>query len=652
MNRQQRRAAKSRTSTGEIPSFLVPTLQAAAEHCKAGRLSEALAAYRSVVSAAPKEPLAHCGLGGILVDLGHFDEAIAACRRAIALKPDLALAHFNLARALQQVNLISEAAAAYRKAMDLDSSYLGPMFVANLGTLLHELGSPSSAVEMYQLALRLDANYVDARFLEGVAYQKMNKTREAIASLQQAREQAPDRMDVLLHLCKTRREICAWDGLSADDERLLEQCRRDPVPNGLPPFAVLMMPSNATEQFNCARTWARRFQIPEQMQFQHSTSRPKPRKDGRVRIGYMSSDFFDHATAFLISELIEVHDRTKYEIIAYSHGPDDGSPVRKRLVNAFDRFTDIGSMSDTQAARKIYSDEIDILVDLKGYTLNDRPRVFAHRPAPILVSYLGYPGTTGANYIDYVIGDPFVTPMNDQHNFSEKIVQLPNSYQPNDTKRRISDWAPTRAECGLPEDGFVFCCFNNSYKLTPSFFDIWMRVLAAVPDSVLWLIETGEDTKLNLRREASSRGIDPDRLVFAPKMPLADHLARHRLADVFLDTLPVNAHTTASDALWAGLPVVTCLGNSFVGRVGASLLNAVGLSDLITSSLEEYEELALKLALNPDLIRDAKERLHRNRLTTPLFDIVKYTRHLEDAFDHMIQRWRSGEPPEAFTVAP
>jgi protein O-GlcNAc transferase len=370
----------------------------------------------------------------------------------------------------------------------------------------------------------------------------------------------------------------------------------------------------------------------------------------RIRIAYVSSDFHEHATAHLIAELIELHDRARFEVIGLSFGIDDGSAVRRRLAQAFDGFLDMPEQSDRAIAAELHAREIDIAVDLKGHTRGSRPEIFAHRPAPIQVSYLGFPGTIGADFLDYVIADPIVLPVSQQPFYTERIVQLPDCYQANDSKRAISAQTPERRAAGLPDAGFVFCCFNNNYKIRRPVFDVWMRLLSEVPGSVLWLLRDTAGVEGNLRREAAARGVDPDRLIFAERCALDVHLARHRLADLFLDTLPYNAHTTASDALWAGLPLVTCQGEAFAGRVAASLLAAVGLPELVTQNLADYEALALRLARDPAMLRSVRDKLAANRSTHPLFDSARFCRHLEAAYLRMWETWQRGEPPQPFRV--
>jgi predicted O-linked N-acetylglucosamine transferase (SPINDLY family) len=373
-------------------------------------------------------------------------------------------------------------------------------------------------------------------------------------------------------------------------------------------------------------------------------------RHAKIRIAYLSADFHTHATAYLIAELIELHDRDAFEVIGVSFGPEDHSELRARLRGAFDEFVDVSERSDLEIAQYLLAHEVDIAIDLKGYTRHSRPGMLALRPAPIQVNYLGYPSTMGASFIDYLVADPVVVPPEHRSSYSEKIAFLPNCYQVNDRKRPIDVRTPSRREERLPEDAFVFCSFSGTWKITPEFFSLWMRLLQAVPGSVLWLIEQNRWAVDNLRREAAARGIATERLVFAPFAANPRHLARHRLADLFLDTLPCNAHTTASDALWAGLPVLTCMGRSFAGRVGASLIHAVGLPMLVAESMEDYEQTALELARNPARLASLRAALLRNGPTSALFDTTRFCRDLETAYRLMWRRHQRGESPEDFTV--
>jgi predicted O-linked N-acetylglucosamine transferase (SPINDLY family) len=374
--------------------------------------------------------------------------------------------------------------------------------------------------------------------------------------------------------------------------------------------------------------------------------------NAKIRIGYVSGEFRHQATSVLIGELFELHDRGRFELIAFDNGGDDASVLRGRIERAFSEIVSIARLGDREAAMAIRDRKIDLLINLNGYFGRERQRVFSFRPCPIQVSYLGFPGTLGAPYIDYILADPQVIPESHHAFYTEKVVRLPDTYQVNDRKRVIAQRVPTRAELGLPAAGFVFCCFNNNYKITPRTFDIWMRLLSGVPGSVLWLLEGNAAAVRNLRQEAQRRGVNPERLVFAPRMNLPEHLARHRQADLFVDTLPCNAHTTASDALWAGLPLLTCTGGTFAGRVSASLLHAAGLPELVTDSLDAYEARARELATAAGELAAIRARLERNRSTCPLFDTERFRRHIESAYITMWERWQRGMPPASFAVAP
>ena len=456
----------------------------------------------------------------------------------------------------------------------------------------------------------------------------------------------PDDPDTSQTWFSEKLNICDRAGYTDNEARTRKTIAA--LPSLGTPWTLLSLQSTPEERLSCARLVSGQIAVPEA----DLLPRPQPRPDRKIRLGYLSADFREHAVAFVIAGLIERHDRQRFDVIGYSCGPDDASAIRSRLAGAFDRFIDIRETSDRRAAELIQADAVDILIDLTGYTAHGRTAVLAHRPAPVQASYIGYSGTMGADFIDYILVDRFLVPPDQQRFFSERLVHLPDCYLCTDDRREIPERTPTRAESGLPEADFVFCCFNNAFKITPAFFDVWMRLLRAVPGSVLWLLDANPLARANSAREATARGVTPERLVFAPRRPVAEHLARHRLADLFLDTLPYNAHVTTSDALWAGLPVVTCAGNTFAGRVAGSLLRAIGLEELVTTSLDEYEALALRLAGDPDLLRQLRTRLEQNRQTQPLFDTARITRHLEAAYQQMLETWKAGRPPTAFAVSP
>ena len=606
------------------------------------RLGDAVAAYEAALRLDPMLALVHTRLGNALHAMQHFEAALAANRRAVEIDPGCAEAYANQALTLQALGREDEALAAYRHALVLKPGLIEAL--TNIGPLLQRLGLADEALAALEHAARLapDADFV----LLGLAGVLKDQRRYGEAAAVYRKLLALPKPPAAAHYdyCTLRRQICDWDGLEDAERTAIAAVRQSGA--RVDPFAALAMAASPDDHLALARAWATGF-----------GTAPSPARvsradqDGQIRVGYISSDFFDHATASLIAELIERHDRARFEIFAYCLSPDDGSAMRRRLIAAFDRFTVLTSLSKAEAARRIAADGVDILIDLKGHTRNGPSAIMAQRAAPIQVNYLGYPSTMGADFIDYIIADPFVAPMQQQRFFAERIVHLPDCYQPNDTLRKPAEPRLTRAKCGLPEDAFVFCSFNNAYKITAPVFTVWMRLLAGTPGSVLWLLDANPLAKANLQGHAAARGIDPSRLIFAPKLAAADHLARYALADLFLDNLPVNAHTTASEALWCGLPVVTCAGEIFVGRVAGSLLRACGLGELVTHSLDEYESLASRLAADRPALTALHEKLARNRLTTPLFAIEPYARNLEAAFAHMMRLHHRGELAAAFAVA-
>ncbi len=559
---------------------------------QAGNSRVAYDSIRRAIHLDPEFATACSDLGNVLIQQGRLDDAMTWYRRAIEISPDFPEAHNNLGNACQMRDSPQEAIASYRKAIELRPDYAEAH--RNLGSALRRIGDVAAALEAFETAVALNPAFA-----------------EALAQMQQQ-----------------MRHICAWNGLDKLSSRLIEMVERGS--GTVNPFLFLCLDTTPAQQLLCARRWAAE-NLPS------SETRPKrsSRRGDRITIGYLSADFQEHATACLISELFSLHDRTRFNILGYSYGRDDGSAARRRLVKSFDRFADLEAASFAEAASRIREDSVDILVDLKGYTANARPQILALRPAPVQVNYMGFPGTMGTEVMDYIIVDPFVVPADQQPYFAEKLIHLPGCYQVNDRTRPISSRIPSRAECGLPASGFVFCCFSASYKITPKVFDVWMRLLRSVEGSALWLLESNPLATANLKRAADARGVAADRLIFARTLPNPDHLARFAIADLFLDTLPYNAHTVASDALWGGCPVVTCAGKTFASRVAGSLLRAVGLPELVASSLDEYEELALTLARNPEQCRGVREKLRERRLSSTLFDSPQFTHQLENAYEAM-----------------
>src|SRR6266404_1649392 len=646
-----RRAAAMAPNYAEIHNNLGNAQRAA------GRVAEAVTSLTRAAKLKPDVASVHSNLGLALAELGRFAEAVSSHRRALKLQPGLALAHNNLGIALMELGQLEEADASFRRAIELKPDFAEPY--ANLGDALRRserLGGAADglgharlleeAIACYRRAIELRPDFAEAYGNLGNTLAKLGRLDEATASFRRARELKPDYGQALAQYVFTQREMCDWQDTGPFERAFVEAAGSNQ--KGAMAFAFLAVADDPVLQLQMARHDSRTLgdtDAPALWQGQRY-------EHDKIRLAYLSSDFYEHATAYLMAELFERHDRSKFELFAISFGRKDDSSMYRRLTSALERFVDVSGLSDHAAAKLIRVEEIDIAIDLKGHTRDARPRILGHRPAPIQVRYLGYPGTMGADFIDYAIVDPFVVPLDQQPNFTERLVHLPDCYQVNDSKREIAQLTPSRQECGLPEGAFVFCCFNNNYKLTPAFFDIWMRLLKAVPRSVLWLLSDNDWATENLRREARTRGVDPARLIFAPRMKLADHLARHRLADLFLDTLPVNAHTTASDALWTGLPVLTLAGECFAARVAGSLLHAVGLPELVAHSSDEYEEIAFKLATQPAALANVREKLEKHRAIAPLFNIDRMRRHIEAAYLQMWSIWQQGGKPTAFAVEP
>ena len=604
------------------------------------RFEEAVASYDRAIALKPGEAASHYNRGVTLARLKAEGEAVASYDRAIALKPDYADAHNDRGAALRALKREAEALASYDRAIALNSGFAEALY--NRGNLLQDLLRPEAAIASYDEAVRLRPDYAEAWHNRANALNDLKRYEDAVASYDHALALKPDLAQAEGAWLLTKLHLCDWTNFATDCAHLLSGVRSGKMVS--PPFSLLAIPASSEDQLRCARLFSA-----EKHAFTPGFREQAPQRHERIRLAYLSSDFRAHAVAFLAAELFERHDRARFETIGISHGIDDGSETRRRLATAFDAFHDVRGKSNAEIAQLLRALEIDIAIDLNGYTQGTRLDVLAERPAPIQVSYLGYPGTTGADFIDYLIADPIVIPPESRAFYSEKLVFMPHSYQVNDTKRTIG-MTPTRRSESLPEEGFVFCCFNNNFKILPALYERWMRVLKQVDGSVLWLLGNHDTASANLRKEAEARGVSADRLVFAERLALPEHLARHRLADLFLDTLPYNAHTTASDALWAGLPLLTCRGETFAGRVAASLLQAIGLPELIAADLDEYERRAVALATDRAALAALKRKLAENRLTTALFDSERFTRSLEAAYQAMVERHAAGLSPDHISV--
>jgi protein O-GlcNAc transferase len=573
------------------------------------RYEEAAASFKQALALNPRDVEVWTNLGDGLLKIGNYDEAAAAYDKALAIKPDLAQAWLGHANVFCERRRYEEAVAAYDKTIALKPDLAEAWF--GRGNVLCDHKRYVEALADYEKVLSLKPNFIGA---EG------------------------SRLQVKMY-------ICDWANRDSECARVISSIRGGKA--GIAPFTFLGISLSVEDQFQCAKSWA----ADKFPSVRNPVWRGERYSHEKIRIAYMSADFYEHPVSFLMAEMFELHDRARFDVTAISLGASDGSPLRQRLEESFDRFVDAQSFNENQISDLVRSLEVDILIDLMGFTGISRAGVFARRVAPIQVNYLGYAGTMGAEYFDYILADRTVIPEKDRPFYSEKIACLPNTFMVNDSKRKISEHVPSRAECGLPEDGFVFCSFNQNYKLAPDVFDVWMRLLRQVEGSVLWLSKANEAAVSNLKREAQNRGVNPDRLVFASRVRLnEDHLARHKLADLFLDTLPFNAHSTASDSLWAGLPVLTQIGETFAGRVAASLLNAVGVPELITRTRDEYENVALELATHPAKLALIKDKLSQNRLTTPLFDTELFMRHIQSAYEAMYERYKAGLSPDHIYV--
>jgi len=639
------------------------------------RHADALAGYDQVVAREPGFADAWLNRGIILLALERFGEALESFDRTLALRAGDIEALNNRGVALRHLGRAIEARTSHDQVLTAQPSHTDALLhrafllqdfgdlegaladydkavasgSANArawngrGSVLHALKRPSEALADFEKALTLDPHLADAltnratiRWTQG--HDQIGAAADLEAALAIDPLQAYARGE-LLHL--------KMYGADWEDFETQKAAIDDGVQKGLRvvrPFVYQALSSSPADLQACSRIFAHQFFPPAgpAPAFHHNHE--------RIRIGYVSGEFREQATAYLMAELYELHDRTKFEVIAIDNGGGDGSPMRRRLESAFDRLVYINQMTDEDATNRIRAEEIDILVNLNGYFGAPRMGVFARRSAPIQVNYLGFPATLGAPYIDYIIADKVVIPEESQDFYDEQVIWLPHSYQVNDRKRAIAPDTPGRAALGLPQDGFVFCNFNQSYKITPDVFAGWMRILHAIDGSVLWLLDARPPFQKNLAREAARHGIAQDRLVFAPSLPYEQHLARLKQADLFLDSLPYNAHTTASDALWAGLPLLTCKGTSFPGRVAAGLLYAIGMPELVTETMADYEKLAIRLARNGNALSALKQKLADNRLTTPLFDSEQFRINLESAYTTIWQAWKRGEAPRGSAV--
>jgi len=637
---------------------------------KKGKLNKAIVNYKQALVFKPKYAEAHNNLGAVLANLGKLDQAIKSFQQAIKLKPKYAEAHYNLGLALKNQGHLNAAIASFKRSLKINPD--NPEVHNTLGNALANLGKLKSALKSFQQALTINPNFakahndlgniflyqekldkalacyqralsIDPQFAQahanlGSVQEQLGQLDQALVSYQRALKINPHLTKSLDNVCFVLQHLCQWDKLKKLMPKLYKQTSTA-LAKGLmtaeTPFFNVATCDNLRRNLQVARSWSLAIQKDANftpLAFSFKT-RLRPKK--KIRLGYLSSDFYNHPTVHLMLSLFKLHNRNQFETFVYSCGPDDGSHYRTQIQADADCFIDISQLDLDKAARQIFKDKIDILIDLKGHTKSSRLKIAALGPAPIQVAWLGFPGTSGADFFDYIITDKIVTPPKHAKFYTEKFVFMPHCYQVNDCDQPIADKKITRADFGLPKKEFVFACFSRNYKIDAVMFAVWMNILKAVPQSVLWLLEDNSEAPKNLKKHAQKRGINPKRLIFAKKIKKDLHLARHRLADLALDTRIYNGHTTTSDALWAGLPVLTLQGKHFASRVASSILTAIGLPELITYSLKEYEETAIQLAKNPKKLIKLKNKLAKNRLTQPLFDTPRFVKDLEKAYQEM-----------------
>ena len=605
-----------------------------------GKLKEAIKAYKKALAIKPDYAEAHNNMGNAFKEQSNLEEAIEAYNKALAIKPDYAEAYYNMGNTFKEQGKLEERREAYKKALAIKPDYAEAH--NNMGNVLKDQGKLKEAIVSFEKALSLKHDYAEPYFSIGDALNENGKLEEAVEAYTRALSIKPASVYVAQKL-HTQAHMCDWLAMNEDLPSLKALGIEG---QSVSPFTVLSLEDVPERHRLRSELYARENFLQKPLP---SPAMPSKKPD-KLRIGYFSTDYREHPVAYLIAKVLEQHNRNEFEVFGYSLHGNQQFEIRQRLINSFDRFLDVQKLSNKDIACKARQDGIDIAIDLNGYTQNARTKIFAYRAAPIQINYLGFPGTTGADFMDYIVADRHIIPPENQKYFNEKILYLPNTYMPTDNDRELSNRHMTRRDMGLPEDAFVFCCFNNNYKITSSEFDIWMRLLNKIEGSILWLRQSNQWSELNIKKEAQRRKVDPERVVFAGSVPVAEHLARQRLADLFIDTFSFNAHTTATEALWTGLPVVTKMGQGFAARVAGSLLNSVGLPELITKNEHDYEMLILELATNQSKLSKIRKKLAANLLEQPLFDTEQYTKHIEDGYQQAYQNYFEGNPPKTITV--
>jgi predicted O-linked N-acetylglucosamine transferase (SPINDLY family) len=607
------------------------------------QLAEALRSYDSAIASKPDYVEAHVNRGNLLQELARHESALESYDRAIEISQGYPEAYHGRAVALTELGRLDEALRDHDTAIALRSEYVDAH--VNRGNVLMKLRRHDAAVSSYERALQLDPGFAKAHFGRGSALLALRRFAAAIDCFVRVAESTEHNKYLLGLRRHAQMHICDWNDLETDLERMAHGLRAGEQISV--PLAVLAMFDSPPLQRLAAEAWVSA-ECPSDDSLGPITVRAR---GNRIRVGYFSPDFRLHPVSLLMAEFFELHDRSRFEVIAFAFGPKTRDEMTNRLAGVFDRFIDVDDRTDAEIALLAREIGIDIAVDLGGFTDQNRPKVFALRASPVQMSYIGYLGTMGASYMDYLVADQIVIPVEQREHYSEKIIYLP-SYQATDSRRPEPRRVLTREELGLPSSGFVFCCFNSNYKIMPTTFSVWMRVLARVPGSTMFLYVDNETAQRNLTVAAEQRGVDPGRLIFGKRLSLEDYLARFRAMDLFLDTSPYNAGTTASDALWAGLPVLTCKGHSIASRIAASVLTAIGVPELIVSTYEEYEELAVRLALDRAELGRIRRTIADNRKSAPLFDCARFTRAMEQALSRIYERSQSGLPAEDIVVQP
>jgi protein O-GlcNAc transferase len=616
-----------------------------------GRLADAVSSYQKALEIKPGYADAYYNLGIAFECQGKFAEAVSSYQKTLEFMPNFAEAHNNLGNVLKAQGRLAEAASSYQKALEIEPAHAEAH--NNMGNAFIDQGKLEEAISCFQKALEIKPDFAGAYYNLGTVFKDQRKLDKAIFSYQKALEFEPDLAEAYGELFHQFQRTCTWqklESMAAKFDEFTTKALNNGTKTAETPFVSLMRNTDPSRVFAIARSWSDNIARAMSTVKTHFSFDGRRSRKAKIVVGYLSNDFRNHAVAHLMLSLFGLHNRDEFKILCYSYGEDDGSYYRTRIRQDCDKFVDLCKLNYADAARCIYEDQVDILIDLKGHTRGNKLEICALRPAPVQARYLGLAGTTGADFFDYIITDRIVMPEDHEKYYSENLVYLPHCYQVNDCTQEISNKDWKKSDFGLPEGSFIFCCFNQGYKIEPVMFDTWMNILRQVPEGVLWLKQEDEITEKNLGQEAERRGVESTKLIFSGRLPKDQHLGRLRLADVALDTRIVNGAITTSDALWAGVPVITLQGSNFPSRMSSSILTAIGLPELITQTLEKYETLAVDLAHNPDRLKTVRQKLKKNLSTEPLFDTLRFAGNIEKAYREMWKIFVAGERPRQIKV--